>query len=65
MKWIFYNKLNLFLYRGIGTIIKELLIFGTGKSFVPIPLNVKKYINDLGIQIESVDSVSLHLLNNI
>ncbi|RIA96152.1 NADH dehydrogenase 1 alpha subcomplex assembly factor 3 [Glomus cerebriforme] len=34
----------------------ELLIFGTGKSFIPIPSHIKQYLNDLGIQTEIVDT---------
>ncbi|GBB97248.1 hypothetical protein RclHR1_02950007 [Rhizophagus clarus] len=34
----------------------ELLIFGTGKSLVPIPSHIKQYLNGLGIQIEVVDT---------
>ncbi|CAB4405270.1 unnamed protein product [Rhizophagus irregularis] len=34
----------------------ELLIFGTGKSVVPIPSHIRQYLNGLGIQIEIVDT---------
>ncbi|CAG8654525.1 14360_t:CDS:2 [Funneliformis caledonium] len=34
----------------------DLLVFGTGKSFVPIPSNIKQYINDLGMQTEVIDT---------
>nr|CAG8434685.1 7034_t:CDS:10 [Entrophospora candida] len=34
----------------------ELLIFGTGQRFVPIPLEIKNYIYDLGMQLDAMDS---------
>ncbi|CAG8745126.1 7312_t:CDS:2, partial [Acaulospora morrowiae] len=34
----------------------ELLIFGTGKTFIPIPLEVRNYIYKLGLQIDVLDT---------
>ncbi|RHZ61655.1 hypothetical protein Glove_346g71 [Diversispora epigaea] len=34
----------------------ELLIFGTGKTFVPIPIEIRNYIHKLGMQIDSLDT---------
>lgn len=36
----------------------EILIFGTGKTVLPVPQHVKRYLNKLGIQIEAHNSVS-------
>lgn len=35
-----------------------MILFGTGKSVIPPPKEIKDYISSLGIQLEVMDSVS-------
>ena len=35
----------------------EILLFGTGKSVLPVPKEIKDYISGLGIQLDVMDSV--------
>jgi hypothetical protein len=43
----------------------ELLIFGTGKSVVPIPSHIKQHLYGLGIQTEVVDTVNSLMIKNL
>lgn len=37
----------------------ELVLFGTGKSFYPIPLHLRNYLHKLGIQVDQMSTVSV------
>lgn len=48
--------------------ISELLLLGTGKSLVPLPPTIRKYLQQIGVQTDVMDTVSqlgqcdLHLI---
>jgi NADH dehydrogenase [ubiquinone] 1 alpha subcomplex assembly factor 3 len=38
--------------------VAEILLFGTGRTVVPPPKEIKDYVSSLGIQLDVMDSVS-------
>lgn len=42
----------------LHTLTPEILIFGTGRTVLPAPREVRDYISSLGIQLDVMDSVS-------
>ncbi|KAJ1928429.1 hypothetical protein IWQ60_002041 [Tieghemiomyces parasiticus] len=39
----------------------EILVVGTGRTFVPLPAELQKYLRSLGIQLEVTDTVSVNI----
>jgi NADH dehydrogenase [ubiquinone] 1 alpha subcomplex assembly factor 3 len=39
----------------------ELIMFGTGREFAPIPEHIRQYFFKLGIQVDQMNSVSIYL----
>jgi hypothetical protein len=40
----------------------EIIVFGTGKTVLPVPPKIRAHLNKLGIQIEAHDTVSEELV---
>jgi uncharacterized protein len=41
---------------GVGRL--ELILFGTGSTFAPLPAHVRKHFHDMGVQVDIMNTVS-------
>lgn len=48
-------QLMFILGRGGGL---ELILFGTGSTFAPLPAHVRKHFHDMGVQVDIMNTVS-------
>ena len=61
LRWLFRSQVSLFHYSAVDLVgfnfAAEILLLGTGSRLVPPPQAIRQHLNNIGVQIDVMDTV--------